>query len=57
MPGFCGGMKRSTYWLELDDIKAAFTHFGFEIVGIEPNPSDTPHGPNVSIAARRREPG
>lgn len=57
MPGFCGGMKRSTYWLQLDDIKAAFTRFGFEIVGIELNPSDTPHGPNVSIAARRHDRG
>jgi SAM-dependent methyltransferase len=54
MPGFCGGMKRYTYWIELEAIQNALRQFGFDIVGVELNPASTPHGPNVSIAARRR---
>jgi hypothetical protein len=49
--GFCGGPKTYSYWMQKEEIVAAFRHFGFHDVRWQEQ--DNIHSPALLLAATR----
>ncbi|HEY1683391.1 MAG TPA: class I SAM-dependent methyltransferase [Tepidisphaeraceae bacterium] len=50
---FCGGSNEYSYWLEKDDILAVLKKFGFAKFELAHDQLDHPHGPAISIVAKK----
>ncbi len=51
--GFCGGGSESCNWMEKEEMVKAFSHFGFDLLGENPE-VDHIHGPAVWLAFKNR---